>query len=448
VAVVSMSKQEFSRLEALLRVQSGGLRVTDACALIGLRRRQVFRLLRGLKQDGATSLLSKHRGKPGNHRLPAAVRTLALSLVRERYTDFGPTLAAEKLAAHHGCTISRETLRGWMIADGLWTDRRHRLPSPHQPRRRRECLGELVQIDGSEHAWFEDRGGMCTLLAFVDDATSRLMQLRFVASESAFDYFRATRAYLEQHGKPVAFYSDKHGIFRVNNKDAVGGDGITQFGRALVALNIDIICANSPQAKGRVERAFGTLQDRLVKELRLAGVSSIAAANAWLPGFIIAHNTRFGRDPANAKDLHRPLAEADDLDEILAWREERTVTQNLTLHYDRMMLLLEPTPLARGLVRKKVEVVNYPDGRFAVQFNGAALGFKLFDKIQTVQPGDIVDNKRLSAVLEQVKAQQAAYPPRQQRGHVARQRPPNNLEAPGLPSKGRPPRHGVAAVPA
>jgi len=398
VAVVSMSKQEFSRLDVLLRVQSGRLRVSDACALIGLQRRQVFRLLRGLKQDGAASLLSKRRGQPSNHRLPAEVRTLALSIVRERYGDFGPSLAAEKLAEHHGCSVSRETLRGWMIAEGLWQDRRHRLPSPHQPRRRRDCLGELVQIDGSEHAWFEDRGPPCTLLAFVDDATSRLMQLRFVTSESAFDYFRTTRAYLEEHGKPVALYSDKHGIFRVNRKEAVGGDGVTQFGRALLALNIDIICANSPQAKGRIERAFGTLQDRMVKELRLAGVSSMAAANAWLPGFITAYNARFGRAPANAKNLHRPLAPADDLDEILAWREERTVTRNLTLHYDRMMLLLDPTSLARSLVRKKVEVVNYPDGRFAVQFNGAPLGFKVFDKIQTVQPGAIVDNKRVGRV--------------------------------------------------
>jgi hypothetical protein len=267
LAVLSMSKQEFSRLEVLLRVQSGRLRVADACVLIGLQRRQVFRLLRGLKQDGAASLLSKHRGKPSNHRLPAEVRTLALSIVRERYADFGPTLAAEKLSEHHGCSVSRETLRGWMIAEGLWQDRRHRLPPPHQPRRRRDCLGELVQIDGSEHAWFEDRGPPCTLLAFVDDATSRLMELRFVTSESAFDYFRATRAYLEAHGKPVALYSDKHGIFRVNRKEAVGGDGVTQFGRALLALNIDIICANSPQAKGRIERAFGTLQDRMVKSL-------------------------------------------------------------------------------------------------------------------------------------------------------------------------------------
>jgi hypothetical protein len=266
------------------------------------------------------------------------------------------------------------------MADGLWIDRRHRQPSPHQPRRRRDCLGELVQIDGSEHAWFEDRGETCTLLAFVDDATSRLMQLRFVASESAFDYFRATRAYLEAHGKPITIYSDKHSIFRVNAKDAIGGDRITQFGRVLAELSIDIICANSPQAKGRVERAFATLQDRLVKELRLAGLSTVAAANAWLPGFIAGYNACFGREPVNAKNLHQPLTAANNLDEILAWREERTVTLNLTLQYDQMMLLLDPTPFARGLVRKKVEVVNNPDGRFAVQFEGTPLPFRVFDK--------------------------------------------------------------------
>jgi hypothetical protein len=443
MTVLSMSKQEFSRLDVLLRVGSGRLRVEDACALLGLGRRQVFRLLHVFKQDGAASLLSKRRGKPSNHRLPAEVRTLALSIVRERYADFGPTFAAEKLAEVHGCTVSRETLRGWMIADGLWVDRRHRLASPHQPRRRRDCLGELVQIDGSEHAWFEARGETCTLLAFIDDATSRLMQLRFVASESAFDYFRATRAYLEAHGKPVAFYSDKHGIFRVNAKDVVGGDGITQFGRVLSELNIDIICANSPQAKGRVERAFGTLQDRLVKELRLAEISTPAAANAWLPGFIAGHNARFAKSPRNPKDLHRPLTEADNLDEIMAWREVRTVTNNLTLHYDRMMLLLEPTPFARGLARKKVDVVNYPDGRFAVQFEGTSVPFRLFDKIQTVTQGTIVENKRLGAALALVKEQQATYASNKRRFDPARQRPPNNLEAPGMPTKSRPSRRAA-----
>jgi hypothetical protein len=435
MTVIQMSERELTRLRVLIDLSDKRLTVDAAGTLLGVERRQVYRLRRAFATDGPTALVSRKRGRASNHRHGATFRQTILALVREHYPDFGPTLASEKLATRHGLRLGVETLRQWMIADGLWIDRRHRLPSPHQPRRRRDCLGELVQIDGSEHAWFEDRGPTCTLLAFVDDATSRLMALRFVTSESAFDYFRTTRAYLETHGKPVAFYSDKHNIFRVNNGE--GGDRVTQFGRALTALNIDIICANSPQAKGRVERAFGTLQDRLVKELRLAGISSIEAANAWLPGFIAAHNARFGREPANAKDLHRKLSAADNLDEILAWREERTVTQNLTLHYDRMMLLLDPTPLARGLVRKKVEVVNYPDGRFAVQFNGTSLAFRQFDKIQTVQPGAIVDNKRLSAVLAMVKARQAEYAASHQRGHVARQRPPNNLEAPGLPSKGR-----------
>jgi hypothetical protein len=164
-----------------------------------------------------------------------------------------------------------------------------------------------------------------------------------------------------------------------------------------------------------VERAFGTLQDRLVKELRLAGISTVAAANEWLPGLMTSHNDRFGRAPANAKDLHRKLTPEDDLDEILAWREERTVTRNLTLHYDRMMLMLDSTPFARSLARKKVEVVNYPDGRFAIRYNGTALPFRMFDKIQTVEAGAIVENKRLGAVLALVKEQQAAFAPHKRR---------------------------------
>ena len=183
-----------------------------------------------------------------------------------------------------------------------------------------------------------------------------------------------------------------------------------------------------------------------MKEMRLAGIASIEAANIWLPGFIASYNARFGREPANAKNLHRTLTAADDLDEILAWREQRTVTQNLTLHYDRMTLILEPTSLARRLVRKKVEVVNYPDGRFAVQFDGKSLPYRMFDKIRSVEPGAIVDHKRLSAVRAMVKARQAEYEPKRQRGHVARQRPPNNLEAPGLPSKGRTSRAALASA--
>jgi hypothetical protein len=188
------------------------------------------------------------------------------------------------------------------------------------------------------------------------------------------------------------------------------------------------------------------LQDRLVKELRLASISTVEAANAWLPGFVEDYNKRFGRAPANAKDLHRPLTEADDLDETLAWREERRVTGNLTLRYDRMMLLLDPTPLARELAGQKAEVVNYPDGRFAVWHQGVALPFRVFDKIQTVAPGAIIENKRLGAALAFARELQASYPPNRRRGDPRRQRPPNNLEAPGRPTKGRPSRKVLAAA--
>ncbi|SEM22021.1 Integrase core domain-containing protein [Bosea lupini] len=264
-------------------------------------------------------------------------------LIKANYLDFGPTLAAEKLAERHGLRLGVETVRRWMIADGIWRDRRERLKPVHQPRYRRDCVGELIQIDGSQHWWFEDRGPQCTLLVFIDDATSRLMHLQFVTAESTFDYFAATRSYLQRYGKPVAFYSDKHATFRVNKVGATGGNGMTQFGRALDQLNIDIICANVPQAKGRVERANGTLQDRLVKELRLAGISSLEAGNAFLPGFMEDFNRRFAKEPFNDKDLHRPLATDDDIDEAFAWKEERTVSQNLTLQYDKMLFILEPT---------------------------------------------------------------------------------------------------------
>src|SRR3954454_16869743 len=265
MAVVSMSETELARVGVLGEVSAGRLSADHAAALMGVSRRQAFRLLRRFREGGASALASRRRGQPSNRRLPGSVRTMVMAMVQERYADFGPTLAAEKLAALHGLTVSRETLRPGMMPEGLWADRKARAKPIHQPRGRRECLGELVQIDGSRHWWFEDRGPPCTLLVYIDDATSRLMHLEFVRSETAFDYFRATRAYLEAYGKPVAFYSDKHSIFRVTKAEVADGDGMTQFGRALHELNIEIICANSPQAKGRVERANKTLQDRLVK---------------------------------------------------------------------------------------------------------------------------------------------------------------------------------------
>jgi hypothetical protein len=219
------------------------------------------------------------------------IREYAVELVRSNYADFGPSLAAEMLLSKHQLKVSRETLRKWMMSDGLWLSRRQRR-SFHQPRLRREAFGELIQIDGSDHRWFENRGDACTLLVFIDDATSRLVQLRFVVSESTDSYLSPVHTYVVAFGCPVAFYSDKHTVFRINRSNAPGGTGMTQFGRALAELNIEIICANSSQAKGRVERVNRTLQDRLVKELRLANISDIDAGNAFLPSFLLTHNER------------------------------------------------------------------------------------------------------------------------------------------------------------
>ncbi len=366
MTVVAMSHGELSRFDTLMRVERGELRVDDAAVVLGLKRRQIFRLLGRLRAGGAEGVVSQKRGKPSNRRYGDAFRNQVTALVRTHYADFGPTLAREYLAERHGVRLSCETLRQIMIAAGLWKDREARRPRPYQPRYRRDCRGELVQVDGSKHWWFESRGPQCTLLVYIDDATSELMHLEMVESESTFSYMRATRTYIERHGKPVAFYSDKHSAFR-NNVATANGDGMSHLGRALEALNIELICANSPQAKGRVERANGTLQDRLVKAMRLEGISSIAEANAFLPSYMARHNARFARPPFDPRDLHRPLAPHDNLETEMVWREERTVTASLTLHYNKAMFILEPNPISTKLARKRVSVCEYPDGRLEIR---------------------------------------------------------------------------------
>jgi len=425
MTVLSVSDGELRRLEVLGDVDRGGLPVGAAAQLLGRSERQVWRLLKAFRSDGVAGLISKKRGRPSNRKTAEPVRAAVLWIVRQNYADFGPTLAAEKLAAEHGFSFSSETLRKWMIEAGLWRDRKQR-KRIHQPRPRRDCVGELVQVDGSEHWWFEDRGPQCTLLVFVDDATSRLMHLQFVESESTFAYFHAARAYLEAWGKPVAFYSDKHGVFRVNHPGAFGGDGMTQFGRALHALNIDIICANSSPAKGRVERANKTLQDRLVKELRLAGAATLAEGNALLPVFIADYNARFAKAPANNKDLHRPLRAGDDLDDAFAWKEERTLSRALTLQYDKIMFILDPSEHAKTAIGKRVTVVDYPDGRLAIRYQGVELAYRTFDKIRQVSQAAIVENKQLGAALAFIRAEQLRREPQHRSDRAPRRRDQHN----------------------
>ena len=398
-----VSRKELNRIAVVQRVVEKRLSQVAAAKMLGVSARQIRRLVRRFETQGPAGLVSKRRGKPSNRRLEDTLRNEALRLVRERYGDFGPTLANEKLAELHEVYVSVATLRTWMIDDGVWTPRAKRR-RVYQPRKRRSCVGERVQIDGSEHAWFEDRAPACTLLVYVDDATSELKELRFVDSETAFDYMASTRRYLERYGKPVALYSDKHAIFRVLKRDSHVSDGMTQFGRALHELNIDILCANSSQAKGRVERAHQTLQDRLVKELRLQGISDKAAANAFLPTFQTDYNKRFGKPPKSAHNAHRPLSNTDDLDRVFTWQEHRKVTKSLTLHYKRAMYLL-PKDLTH-LVGKRLCLYETEDGTVTIRDDETVIPYGIHEKDAHVDQGAVVDNKRLGAVLQHIQNEQ------------------------------------------
>ena len=305
--LLTMSNRELTRVEVMQRLKEKTLSQKEAARMLGVGVRQVKRLLHRFRAGGAAALISRARGRPSNRRLTPALTEQVLEQLRSRYPDFGPTLAQEKLSEGHHLHLSVESVRQLMIAEGLWHPRRAKKAVVHQMRERRPRLGELVQIDGSPHDWFEGRAPACTLLAFIDDASGQVMTLRFAPAETTFSYFAATRDYLTRHGKPLTFYSDKHSIFRVNAPTALSGHGLTQFGRAMTELGIEILCANTPQAKGRVERLYQTLQDRLVKELRLRGVSGIDPGNAFLPEFLTDFNPVPEGCLSSSAARHRPL---------------------------------------------------------------------------------------------------------------------------------------------
>lgn len=406
--MVTLTMEELERLEVLTQLAERRMSQRRAAERLGLGTRQVRRLVRRFAADGAAGLASRQRGRTSNRRLSAATQERALALVRERYADFGPTFAQEKLTELHGLMCSVETLRGWMIAAGIWVPRTQRTRRSYPPRLRRACLGELVQLDGSDHDWFEDRGPRCTLLVYVDDATSRLMELGFADVESTFDYFRATRRYLERHGKPMAFYSDKLSVFHVAKSDrAQGGRGVSQFGRALRDLNIDSICANSPEAKGRVERANGTLQDRLVKELRLRGLNDPVSATPFLPLFMADYNARFAQPPRVAYDAHRPLRPDEDLDQIFTWQETRQLSRQLTVNYKRDLYVVEDSLENRRLRGTTVVISEDAQSRVTIHAHGRVLAARRFAKDHAeLDPGTVVEHKHLDGAFAWIAAQQ------------------------------------------
>ncbi len=367
--VFTMSRREIERARVLTLVDEGSMSQINAAEILEISDRQVRNLLKAFRRDGLSGIVSRRRGRQSNHRISDEKRETIMAVVRESYSDFGPKFAAEKLAEMHGTLISRETLRNWMMQEGLWDGKQSRRKL-HRLRERKKYFGELIQADGSHHHWFEERGGACTLLVFIDDATSRITGMRFSDGESLEGYFSVLKEHVLRYGRPIGLYTDHFSVFESAQKPT----NLTQFQRALKSLDISWKGANSPQAKGRVERCNRTLQDRLVKELRLRGISTIEAANAYLPEFIELHNKKFSKQPMETIDLHRPLERECDLNRILTRYEERTLTKDLLFQYEnRHYAILEE--MGTCFPQQKVEVRRI-EGRVRVFVNDREIQIK------------------------------------------------------------------------
>ncbi|WP_336996809.1 ISNCY family transposase [Leclercia sp. UBA7405] len=375
--IISMSLKELDRLQIIRDSVSCQITQEQAADRIGISIRQVKRLVQRYRIEGPQGLISRRRGQRPNNAFTSEFRTLVISLVRDKYPDFGPTFACEKLREIHGLALSAETLRKWMVEEGLWRERRRKIARIYQRRQRRPCYGELIQIDGSPHDWFEERGPRCTLIVFIDDATSALMALRFAPAETTRAYMETLRDYLDKYGRPLALYSDRHSIFRVNNPEREGE--LTQFTRAIKTLGIEPIHANSPQAKGRVERANQTLQDRLVKELRLRNISDIESANLWLSEFVKDYNSRFASIPRENGNAHRGILHSpEELNYILCYQSRRVLSKNLTFQYKTSAYQIRSEGQGYRLRHAIVTVCENFNGEITVLYESRPLGYEKY----------------------------------------------------------------------
>jgi len=383
---ILMSAKEADRINIMNKLVSGEITAKYAAQVIYLSIRQVRRLKLRYVKDGAKGLIHKSRGRQGNRSIPKEIMEKALTVIKDKYCDFGPTLALEKLKEQGEVPFERETLRKTMIAEGLWKSKRRKYVVIHQSRKRRDREGELIQADGSPHAWFEKRGTYCNLLVFIDDATGKLKHLQFVKEEKTNDYFRAMYSYIRAYGKPLALYVDKHSIFKTTRFGS-GLSGIddslkdTQFTKAMRELGIELICANSPQAKGRVEKVNRTLQDRLVKEMRLKGINNMEEGNKYLSSFIKMFNEKFAVDPASKENAHRPLLVSENLKEILVKKEVRILSKNLEFQYGNKLYQVK-TERALYALRHAPIVVNEDwDGLVKVYYKGKELKVEVVERL-------------------------------------------------------------------
>ena len=370
---VIMSVKELRRVHVLRHAMEKKLTQVKAGSLLGLTARHVRRLLQRVRTEGDAGLVHRGRGKPSNRRMPEQVKAKVLTLYAQRYGDFGPTLAAEKLAERHGITISDETLRLWLRARGI--DHFTRRTRPHRAWRARKAhVGELIQLDGSHHDWFEGRGSRCVLMAYIDDASSRVYA-RFYAYEGTIPAMDSFTRYVTRYGIPLAVYADRHSTYQSSAEPTVaeqlaGAEPMSQFGRALGELGVELIPAYSPQAKGRIERLFHTFQDRVIKEMRLAEVSTLEEANRFLAGYLPIYNQRFSVQPAQTTDLHRPRPAGRALDHILCLKTTRCLRKDFTIAHQGALYQIHDT-----LRATHVQVEDRIDGTRRITHHGRPLGF-------------------------------------------------------------------------
>lgn len=378
---ITMSQREVDRHGIIQRIIDGKINGTEAAELLKLSTRQVRRMKSAVVKSGAKGLIHRNRGKPGNRRLSEEKRKKIADLLKETYPDFKPTFACEKLRDDHKIVHDPKTIRAIQIEEGLWKPRKKKAGSEHRSwRQRRSCYGEMEQFDGSYEHWFEDRGSKCCLLASIDDATGNVTKATFGEHEGVFPVFSFWKEYLEHHGKPRSIYMDKFSTYKMNCKEAKDNPDLkTQFERALGELHIEPIFADSPQAKGRVERLFETLQDRLIKELRLAGVSTPEEGNIFLETYLSKFNKQFGVEAMNASNLHSTLdkKECEKLPSIFSRQEKRTVQNDFTIaHKNHWYQLTEKQPV---VVCKRDEVIveERLDGSIHFRLRGKYLAYKV-----------------------------------------------------------------------
>jgi transposase len=364
------------RLQVVQERARGRLSVRQAAELLGLSGRGLRKLMKRFREQGEGALMHALRGRASKRKIRDEMRLRALELIEQNYADYGPTLAAEMLQRHHDLRVSRETLRGWMKAAGLWRPRRLKPLEAHVWRPRRSCLGELAQWDTSEHDWLEGRGPKLYLIALIDDATSTLTA-RFALHDSTEENLAILKSYVERQGRPQAVYTDRASLFETAPKGAHHRDAPelqpTQIGRALRELDIRWIGARTPQAKGRVERCFQTAQDRLVKGLRRAGAETLQQARQYLEEFVEEWNERFRREPAGELDAHRPLGLEQRLESICSVVESRQVMDDYTLQWEGRRWRIPREQVRRRMKRARVRVERWLNGERKVNFDGRLL---------------------------------------------------------------------------